>query len=372
MTSFMSCSTSTTAMPVRGDLAQQRGRAVRVSSASSPAAGSSSSSTPGASASARAISTRRLSTCGSVAGARVERAGDSRRMRAGFRRAPLLRIAVGREQVVAAETAAPQRDQHVVDHRHLREQLRGLVGARDAGARDAVRRAARRSRVAEPDRCRVGAIEAAEQVEHRALAGAVRADEAGDRARARASNDEVAHRAHAAEAHRQAARRERLARAPRAKMSRDVARSPAAVRLAPACRRSGRSSPTKPSGASSSTTSSSGPTNSSRYWASHDSSSGSSTTIDRADQRAQHPLGAADHHHQQEQDRLEEREGLRADEVADRARTRRRRGRPPPPRCANAAVRISDRVEADRLARDLRIAHRAHGLAPGAGARASA
>ena len=37
-----------------------------------------------------------------------------------------------------------------------------------------------------------------------------------------------------------------------------------------------------------------------------------------ADDRTQHPIGAAQHHDQQEQDRLKERKGFGADEIADR------------------------------------------------------
>ena len=79
-----------------------------------------------------------------------------------------------------AEPPAPQRDQHIVEHAHLAEQLRGLIGARDAGARDAPGRRAGELRVAEPDAARVGPIEAADHVEHGGLAGAVRPDHAGD------------------------------------------------------------------------------------------------------------------------------------------------------------------------------------------------
>ena len=50
-----------------------------------------------------------------------------------------LGVAVRRQQLAHRQTAAPQRDQHVVDDAHLAEQLRRLVGAGDAGAGNLVR-----------------------------------------------------------------------------------------------------------------------------------------------------------------------------------------------------------------------------------------
>ncbi len=76
-------------------------------------------------------------------------------------------------------------DGEVLHHAHAAEELRGLVCARDAGARDAPRRAALDLASAEADDACVGAIEAAQHVEDRGLAGAVGADKARHLARPR-------------------------------------------------------------------------------------------------------------------------------------------------------------------------------------------
>ena len=125
---------------------------------------------------------------------------------------------------------------------------------------------------------------------------------------------------------------------------RDIALACAAPVLCRARERSGSIRPTKPSGASRSTTSSSSPTNSRRYCASNDSSSGSSTTTSAPTSGPEHAVGAADHHDQQEQDRLEERKRLRADEVAHRGEhaageARRRRREREGRRCGSASDR---------------------------------
>ena len=112
----------------------------RVSPGSRPAAGSSSASTAGAMASARAISTRRLSTCGERAGQAIEGAGVADEGEQALGAAPPRSASrSGVSSSLQREAAAAQRDQHVVDHAHVREQLRRLVGAGDAGARDLVR-----------------------------------------------------------------------------------------------------------------------------------------------------------------------------------------------------------------------------------------
>ena len=80
----------------------------------------------------------------------------------------------------AAEPAAPQPDQHIVEHAHRAEQLRGLVGAGDAGARHLPGRRSGKLVVAQADAAGVRPVEAADHVEHGGLAGAVRPDHAGD------------------------------------------------------------------------------------------------------------------------------------------------------------------------------------------------
>ena len=241
-----------------------------------PAAGSSSSSTCGRVASARAISTRRRSTCGRSPAGVVERAviADEGEQRFGGLR--------GRRCGASAASGLPSRPRRSATstlsmHAHRAEQLRGLVGAGDAGAGDAPGRRAGELGAAEPDAAGVGAVEAADHVEHGGLAGAVRADHAGDaaglggkadvgrgagcrrrRCRCRDTSSACARR------RRRGTRRDRSRRAGGGAVDRGAAE---ARERADAC----------PRGASHSTTSSSAPKNSSRYSARCDSSSGSTT-----------------------------------------------------------------------------------------------
>src|SRR3954465_9016199 len=67
------------------------------------------------------------------------------------------------------------RERHVVDDRQLAERLRDLVGAADAGVRDAIRRQATDLRPAKAYRARARLQRARDEVEGGALAGAVRA-----------------------------------------------------------------------------------------------------------------------------------------------------------------------------------------------------
>ena len=68
------------------------------------------------------------------------------------------------------------RGQQVLQHRHLREQFAMLERAREAEARDLVRRARADRRPAEADGA-LPAIDAADAIEHAGLAGAVRSDQ---------------------------------------------------------------------------------------------------------------------------------------------------------------------------------------------------
>ena len=69
----------------------------------------------------------------------------------------------------------------VVEHREPRERLDELEGAADAGRAHPVRRQAADRAPAETDRAGVRPMQAGDEVEERRLAGAVRADERGDR-----------------------------------------------------------------------------------------------------------------------------------------------------------------------------------------------
>src|SRR5205823_4772759 len=82
----------------------------------------------------------------------------------------------------AALQAGVHADEHVLERRHLREEADVLKGAADTELRDCVRRLAGDVDAVEEDPARRGAVEAGEHVEERRLAGAVRADQADDRA----------------------------------------------------------------------------------------------------------------------------------------------------------------------------------------------
>src|SRR2546422_166203 len=73
-------------------------------------------------------------------------------------------------------------DEHVFQHGHPSEGTRDLERAPDAAPGDRVRREPVEAIGAEPDLAAVGGHEAADHVEERRLAGAVRSDETRDRA----------------------------------------------------------------------------------------------------------------------------------------------------------------------------------------------
>ena len=79
-----------------------------------------------------------------------------------------------------AEASPAERDLEVLPDRQVLEELRGLVGAGDSGARDGVGGKAGNVPVAKPYGTVLRAKVAAYQVEHGRLAGAVGADDAGD------------------------------------------------------------------------------------------------------------------------------------------------------------------------------------------------
>jgi hypothetical protein len=175
----------------------------------------------------------------------------------------------------AAELAARLRDDEVLEHGQAAEQLRGLIGACKPGARDAPRGLALDRFLSEPDSTRIGPVEAAEQVEHGRLAGAVRPDQARHAAR-RGGERDVGRGLSRRRTRSSGLRRGASGRSPAA---------PAALRVRAVAQRErggaragARPSPTIPSGAIHSTTSSSAPKKSRRYSASPASTSGSSTT----------------------------------------------------------------------------------------------
>ena len=103
-----------------------------------------------------------------------------------------------------AELSQTQCDQHVVDDRQALEQPAGLIGARDPHPRDFMSTQLRDGLLAELHRARIGAIETADGVERGSFAGAIGADDAGDRTGARIEA-QIPDRMHAAEAHSQIA-----------------------------------------------------------------------------------------------------------------------------------------------------------------------
>ena len=189
----------------------------RVSCGFMPAAGSSSSSTFGSVASARAISRRRWLPYGRLVAAssaqRVELEDLEQLHRA------LARLASPRDG--AAACRAPRRpavwrlrrwprDHDVVEHASCSANRRMFWNVRATpSARDLVRLACRRSR--SPSKTispSVGVVDAGQQVEDRGLAGAVRADEAVRARRRGTVHRERLDRRQAAEPHRDVARLE--------------------------------------------------------------------------------------------------------------------------------------------------------------------
>src|SRR5207237_6244203 len=76
----------------------------------------------------------------------------------------------------------PERRRHrdVLDRREMRERPRNLVGARDTEAGDLVRAVVGQSAWTQVDRPAIGLVVAADDVDQRRLAGAIRSDEADD------------------------------------------------------------------------------------------------------------------------------------------------------------------------------------------------
>jgi hypothetical protein len=119
--------------------------------------------------------------------------------RRGARRCLALAGAAQQDRQRAAPRLQVAADQHVVEHRQLLEQGGLLEGAHQAERGDAAGAQARDVPPLEQHPPRRRRIEAADDVEGRGLAGAVRADQAADLARLDRER-EVVHRREAAEA----------------------------------------------------------------------------------------------------------------------------------------------------------------------------
>jgi hypothetical protein len=339
-----------------------------VSPSASPAAGSSSISTRGFVASARdldqpAIDVRQLAGCAVDGPAIADEREQRRRERA--RRSV---VAAHERAMQSAERAAPLRDQHVLEHREPGEELRRLERARDAGARDKMRHAVRKRLFTEAHRAAVGSVEAADEIEQRRLAGAVRPDDARHFTGLRGERY-VANGLRAAE--RDA---ESLDREPARRGAVVAEECPDARVVGFRCARHGFAHASldradDPLGDQ--------PQHEQQQRAEEEQSIfgeerqdlGQQHDDERARDRAEHRARAADQHDEQERDRLEERERLGTHEIREDRENR---------SCDAGEERRDDEryganrdeVEADRLARGLRVARRAHREAPRAVAQA--
>ena len=163
-------------------------------------------------ASARAISTRRLSTWGEGGGELLDRAGIAdegkqpldRVTRLGCVRRPTRE---GRPE--RAEASPADRDLEVLADRQVPEELGGLVGAGDAGPRDGLGRLPGHLPVPEPYRARLRSQVAADEVENGGLPGPIRPDDARHRAGLGPERNLV-HRDYPAKGNREPLHRERL------------------------------------------------------------------------------------------------------------------------------------------------------------------
>ena len=150
----------------------------RISDGLSPASTSSSSSSFGSVASARASSSRLRPATVSVSRRPVEHVAEADVA------ADLL--GDGRAPSARAAMAQMRADQDVFAHRQAGERLHDLEGARDAAPRQPMRRLAGDVLAGIADRAGARLEEAGDDGEQRGLAGAVRADQRGDAASAAA------------------------------------------------------------------------------------------------------------------------------------------------------------------------------------------
>ena len=141
----------------------------------SPPAGSSSRSSRGSETSARASSTRFSVPNGRPAAAGARTCVDADDLERLERLCAHARARLEARDGVRA-------DEHVLEHGHRREELDVLERARDPELDHATRRRAQQGAAVEDDVAGVEPVEARDRVEGRRLAGAVRPDQADDRA----------------------------------------------------------------------------------------------------------------------------------------------------------------------------------------------
>ena len=127
-----------------------------------------------------------------------------------------VRSRAGGARSLRAANGGPRRPRHSASATlsatiECSEQLRRLISSRDAAPRDPERAPSNELFVSQGDRARGGTIVTAQHVEHRRLACAVGADESGDR-RGRHRESEIADRAQAPELHRESGDLERTRR----------------------------------------------------------------------------------------------------------------------------------------------------------------
>ena len=182
----MSCSTNRTVIPSsRSALTWPSSDCV--SAGFTPAIGSSSMTISGPTMSARAISSS-LRWPPDIVPAKSSRFLSSLKRRSSSSARSVLASScdfhiagkIAREEALAL--LAGGAEQHVLHDRHARQRLGQLERADHAAAGDLVRRDAGQRLAVERPGAVVGPVEAGEQVEEGALAGAVRPDERGDRA----------------------------------------------------------------------------------------------------------------------------------------------------------------------------------------------
>ncbi len=289
----------------------------------------------------------------------VDGAGVTDESKQAFREAPLIDITL---HLAAAEMAFAKSDQDVVDHRHLAEELRRLIGAGNAGLRDGMRGRARDFLRADRDGAGGRLVEAADEIERGRLAGAVRPDHARDFP-GFGFEGEVGHGANTAEGDREVMHLESLSVGAREKGGNGFRRTRGfaiAVLFKEALDQTD-----DPAGREPQHEKEQHADEEQAIFREEGEHLRQEHDDNRAEQRAERAVGAADHDHEEEHDRLEEREGFGANEAGhrgkDAARESRHYGRKHEGRDPH-----HDRIEADRLAGDFRIADRAHCLAPGA------
>ena len=183
ITNPMSCSTSSTDMPPARNW-RSRPASCCFSMCRKPAAGSSSSSSIGSTHNARAISTMRCWPSDRLPGQHVDLVGEADaldlacRFRQQFR---LVRAVEAKHAGDGAGLAAQMRaDRDIFQHAHVRHQFDMLEGAGDAEPGHLLRRRVIDFPAEHRDRAARRSQHAGDQVEGRALAGAVRADQRHD------------------------------------------------------------------------------------------------------------------------------------------------------------------------------------------------